>query len=486
MLTDERPDLFDRLTVLGDHLDAERDAAGPMHALSSAPPAARRSRVPVVAAVVVTVLGLAALTQLDRSDESAQQPSAPTPAVSAVPDAASPGSSAITDVTTTEAAPSPVLPPDVISWARASDPGSIARSQVSRVVAGPAGFVAIGMGFDDGQNQGRVWHSSDGLTWHEPAFDLFDPKQVGSIAATADAYFVVAGTNPDRLGLGEGASSPDLQLFRSADGTSWEPWGEPWGNNGAVTSTDNVLLRSPEPGLLEWSADGIEWTAATFGDSPVDDAYFDVWGGVIRDGETAYLRGFAADEFAVWSSTDGRSWQQLPTPPAGGTIAAVPGGIVMITNPREQECAALTNQRFDNLEGSIPPDATDLDSAADAQWTCTAEPDVYRFNADSATWSLDAHHLVDTPVIPSVARLSNTLVAPLIEPSKALTIWTAPVDTLEWTEQTPTRLAYIDNTGSPGMAAIAASENTVVVFTEDRMVDEQTAIMVGITQLASE
>jgi hypothetical protein len=468
MLADERPDLFDRLAVLGDHLDAERDAAGPMHAPSSATPAPRRSLVPVVAAVVITVLGLAALTQLDRSDESAQQPSASTPAKSAVPGATSPGSSATTDVTTTETAPSPVLPPDAISWTRASDPGSIARSQVSRVVAGPGGFVAIGMGFDDGQNQGRVWHSSDGLTWEEPAFDLFDSKQVGSIAATAEAYFVVAGTNPDRLGLGEGASSPDIQLFRSADGTRWEPWGEPWGNNGDVTSTDNVLLRSPEPGLLEWSADGIEWSIAAFGDSPVDGAYFDVWGGVIRDGETAYLRGFAADEVAVWSSTDGRSWQQLPTPPAGGTIAGVPGGIVLITNPREQECAALTNP------------------TADAQWTCTAEPDVYRFNADSATWSLDAHHLADTPVIPSVARLSNTLVAPLIEPSKALTIWTAPVDTLEWTEQTPTRLAYIDNTGSPGMAAIAASENTVVVFTEDRIVDEQTAIIVGITQLASE
>ena len=124
MLTDERPDLFERLTMLGDHLDAERHAAGPMHALSSAPPAARRSRAPVVAAVVVTVLGLAVLTQIDQSDEPALLPSASTPAVSAASSATSPGSAMVTDVTTTGTTAGSVSSPDVISWARASDPGS--------------------------------------------------------------------------------------------------------------------------------------------------------------------------------------------------------------------------------------------------------------------------------------------------------------------------------------------------------------------------
>ncbi|MFP5488725.1 MAG: hypothetical protein ACLGHQ_10520 [Acidimicrobiia bacterium] len=203
---------------------------------------------------------------------------------------------------------------------------------------------------------------------------------------------MVAGTSPDRLGLGEGASSPDLQLFRSADGRSWEPWGEPWGNNGAVASTDDVILRTSEPGLLEWSADGVEWTTATFPDGPVDGAYFDMFGGAVQDGDIAYLRGFVADAFAV---------------------------------------------------------------------------------------------LGDTAVIPSATRLGNTLVVPLVEPTKALTIWTAAIETLEWTEQTSTRLEYIDNTGSPGMAAITASEDSVVVFTEDRMVDGQTAITVGNLQPAS-
>jgi hypothetical protein len=341
------------------------------------------------------------------------------------------------------------------------------------------------MGFDDGRNQGRVWHSTDGLVWDEPAFDLFEPMGVSSVAATVDAYFVVAGTNPDRLGPGEGASSPDLQLFRSTDGIRWEPWGEPWGNSGAVTSTVGLLLRSPEPGLLEWSADGVGWTAATFSHGTVNDAYFDTSGGVVQDGDTAYLRGFVADQFAVWSSTDGRSWQQLPTPPGGGTIAAVPEGIVMITNPREQECADLTRQQMADREaGSIPPNVTDLE-AADAQWTCTALPEVFRFNSATATWTLDTHYLGNTPVVPSIARLSNTLVVPLVEPTKALTIWTAAADTLEWTEQAPTRLAFIDNAGGPGLAVIAASDDEVVVFTEERLVDGQTAIVVGRLQAPS-
>jgi hypothetical protein len=486
MSTDARPDLLDRLAVLGEHLDAEREARVTQNIVGVDRRPVRRSLVALVAAAAVTVIGLTALTQLERRNELAQRPAATTPSVSDAAGPTAPLPSQTTDATAADANPGAVVPVGEITWERATGPGSVARSQVSRVVAGPSGFVAIGMGFDDGRNQGRVWHSTDGLVWDEPAFDLFDSRSVSGVAATSDAHYVIAGTNPDRLGLGEGASSPDVQLFRSTNGRSWEPWGEPWGYAGAVAAADDVLLRSPEVGMLEWSIDGLDWTSASFTDVPVDDAYFDILGGVTQIDETAYLRGFTADKFTVWSSTDGRSWQQLPTPPDGGAIAAVPDGLVMITNPREEECAALSNRQIDDLHtGPTPPSGADLQAAADARWACAAQPDVYRYNSDSATWSLDPHHLGETPASTSIARLGNTLVAPLVEPAKALTIWTAAADTPVWHEQAPTRLTYDDNIASPGMAVIATSADRVVVFTEDRQVDGETAIIVGSLESAS-
>lgn len=384
-------------------------------------------------------------------------------------DAASDPAVAVTNDTdpSTTASPVPALPADNITWERTTDIGSIARSQVTQAVAGPAGFVAVGMGFDDGRNQGRVWYSTDGHSWEEPALDLFDAKVIDTVAATSDAYFVVAYTNTDRLGLGEGANPADAQLFRSIDGRNWEPWGDPWGEAQVIGGVGGALLRSPsQSGSLEWSADGITWTAAEFPDSGVDGSYFNLRGGLAYTADAIYLTGSTTDpsdefSFAVWSSDDnGRSWHQLTAPPGLGTIATVPDGVVMIINPSDPDCAAVT-------------------TSPDAQWTCTMRPAVYRYDTRTATWALNPNQPGETVSGLPVARLNNTLVVALIEPSKALTIWTAPVDSLEWSEQTSTRLAYADNTGSPGTAAIAASDNTVVVFTEDRLVDEQTAIIVG-------
>ena len=123
--------------------------------------------------------------------------------------------------------------------------------------------------------------------------------------------------------------------------------------------------------------------------------------------------------------------------------------------------------------------AADLESFADDQWSCAAPPDVHRYDAATGVWVTDAGHPGATPVVPSVDRLGNTLVVPLIEPAKALTIWTAHADVLEWTEQPLTRLPYGDNMGSPGLAVVGVSGDTAVVFSDDRQVDESTAVLVG-------
>lgn len=465
MLTDDHPDLLDRLVALGTHLDDERrlypstgrrdERAAPRRSHRS------RSRVPLVAAVSVAVLGVAAIALMDNADPSVGEPAPTGPLatvggpIASVPPGATPTSP---PPTPTPTSPPPTWPPaDEIAWTRATDTRSIARSQVSRVAFGPAGFVAIGMGFDEGKNQGRVWHSADGITWDEPAFELFESRSVMSVAATADSYFVLAGTNPDRLGLGEAGVSPDVRLYRSTDGRSWEPWGDLWGESGGMTSAGGVLLRSPEIGSLEWSADGLDWAAATFTDVPPQNGFFDMEpGGVAHGDGIAFLRGFDAERFVVWSSTDGRTWDRLPSPPAGGSMAIVPGGVVVISNPRERECGALAER-----------------------WSCAAPPGVHRYDTATGAWVTGVNSPGETPAVPSVARLANSLVVPLIEPAKALTIWTAPVDVLEWTEQRSTRLPYGDNVGSPGLAVIGTSGDTAVVFSDDRLVDGETVVLVG-------
>ena len=234
------------------------------------------------------------------------------------------------------------------------------------------------------------------------------------------------------------------------------------------------IEQAPARSILRPSSRGprITWSAAEFPDSNVDGSYFNLRGGLAHTVDAIYLTGSTtnpSDEFsfAVWSSDDnGRSWHQLTTPPGLGTIATVPDGVVMIINPSDPDCAAAT-------------------TSPDAQWTCTMRPDVYRYDTRTTTWAINPNQPGETVSGLPVARLNNTLVVALTEPSKALTIWTAPADTVDFTELPRTRLAYIDNTGSPGMAIMAASDNQVVVFTEDRLVDGQTAVIAGSLQPSS-
>lgn len=53
------------------------------------------------------------------------------------------------------------------------------------------GFVAAGQGYDNRTNQGRVWFSPDGITWTEPAPELFHPLQFDPFVAQAGGRYAV-------------------------------------------------------------------------------------------------------------------------------------------------------------------------------------------------------------------------------------------------------------------------------------------------------
>ncbi len=368
----------------------------------------------------------------------------------------------------------PALAADVISWTMPVELGSVARSEVSDIVAGPGGFVATGLGFDNGQNQGRVWFTVDGQLWEEPAFELFDTKLVGPVAATADAFYVVAITNADRTPEDEGEANPtvgDSQLYRSADGRNWEPWGEPIQRPYDIAATADTLLRTAVSGF-EWSPDGLEWSEVSLESS--GDVVGQISSGPLVTGDPNYLHGFDDGSFTIWTSTDGRSWSKLPEPPTMGFVVAHPDGPLLFSNTDTDLC-------LDDLAAS-PVEIVDL---ADQQWACGSPTEMHQLDEDTSTWiALNQSGPGPTPSYTPIVRLGEDLVAAVTEPSKALTVWTAPISTLQW--QPHTTYNYAQDLGSPGHAHAASSTTHVIIVTQDRAADGKTGVIVGSAQNATE
>lgn len=373
---------------------------------------------------------------------------------------------------------------DTLVWERAVDTGSIERSSVDSIVANTLGFVATGMGFDDGRNQGRVWHSADGMSWTEPAFDLFDAKAVFGTAASDDAFYVLAATNADRTPQNEGegiGSLEDAQIYRSTDGITWSPWGQENATTMGIAASGDHLLRQTAPNRLEWTTDGDTWTASTFSDGADDITLLDVNSSGLIDGEVTYLRGFRGDAntFTVWASRDhGQTWDELPPPPAGGFMVQTPDGLLISYNPDEQRCNQVINDAFEDFQSS--DSGTDSDAHLDASWNCAAKLGAARFDSQTNTWNvIDAAGPGPTPSLTATVRLGDTLVTPILEPGKALTVWTASLDANDWVPDPTTTLQFIANTGSPSLAPIAATDQRIVIASPDRIVNGNTVLLVG-------
>ncbi|CAB4601947.1 unannotated protein [freshwater metagenome] len=60
-----------------------------------------------------------------------------------------------------------------------------------------------------------------------------------------------------------------------------------------------------------------------------------------------------------------------------------------------------------------------------------------------------------------------------------MTVWTAASDGTGWKPVEETRLEFDDNTGSPQMPVVASGHGKVIVITPDRLVGEQTVVLVG-------
>ena len=197
-------DIDDRLSALFDEL-ADHVPIEPIPPLDL-PQSGRRSRggtgigrrLALQAAAAVLVVGGSVAVIATRARETG--PANTPPEATATPD---------NDVDT---GPTPLFTAAAqrIEWSVIDPDSSIGEAQISSIAAGPGGFVAVGLGFDGDltAGQGRVWFSTDGVTWAEPDRDLFAPQGIYMVAATSHGYYLYATPTPPT----EGSPAEPAQL----------------------------------------------------------------------------------------------------------------------------------------------------------------------------------------------------------------------------------------------------------------------------------
>lgn len=430
----------------------------------------RRGRGVVLAAaasvVAIALIGVAVFTR-DRGASVAGPSSTATTIIA-------PASSSST-VTT-----QPAAPPPEIDWQMVRPEGSIASSNVDAVVSGPNGFVATGMGLDDGKNWGRVWHSTDGVTWTEPAVDVFGARWVGVPVATPTAYFVIAGPNPDRADAPTGTS-----LFHSLDGEDWQPvatadglqllgaagdrlvavWTEAMPASDGVDPNTTVPMPRTE---VRVSFDGINWAPAMFTEGAPD---VTVFGWTIAAGGRTYLNGEVDAELVIWESMDGLEWHRLPAPPQG-VLASFGSSPAIVLNPGLQECRQ--ELVFPTISDGQFQDGAWKEFEA-AEWLCGAVASIWRW--DGASWvKVTAAGPGPSPVLGTVLHFAGQLIAPVITPDRTLVAATS-VDGFSWATAA-VQAALPEDGGSPQMAISGVSADVAVFITPGGM-GEFTSLLIG-------
>ncbi|MEQ1699852.1 MAG: hypothetical protein ABMA25_07075 [Ilumatobacteraceae bacterium] len=434
---------------------------------------ARRRRGAVLAAaaavVAIALVGVAVFTRDRGATVAGPSSSAST--------TAAPNTTSSSTVTT-----DPAAPPPEIDWQMVRPEGSISRSNVDAVVAGPNGFVATGMGLDDGKNWGGLWHSIDGVTWTEVIGPNFGASSLGAPVATTSAYYVISW--PVQRS-GTFAHSP--MLFSSVDGTDWLPLapadglqllgavgdllvavttGAGQGLDGDTAGPSTTAPVPPTEVLV--SVDGVTWTPALFKDGVPE---FTTFGWIVSAGGRSYLNGVSSD-LIVWESTDGMEWHQVPAPPEQGVLTTLGSSPAIVGNPQLEPC--LRGLDSPTATG-VPTDGETIDAYIEAQWQCGGLATIWQWDGDD--WAmLTAAGPGPSPVLGTVLPFAGQLVAPVITPDRMLTAATS-VDGVDWT---PARSrAFLPGEGGSSQMAIAAVSADVAVFITPGGMGQFTNLLIG-------
>ena len=271
-----------------------------------------------------------------------------------------------TPVTTDTPAPPPAGA-TISTWTRLPASEAFQAATMDRVVAGPAGVLALG-GRDDAAGGGFAgWWSSDGFAWTRS--DATGTNFAGDAVALADGFVIVGK-------IGDNPGAENAMTWRSPDGTGWS--GLPvdslrTGPFAAAWIEDRLALfaiRAPSGGepTMAWSSDDfVSWTSGLLGGGGYSTA-----GGlsVLADGSGLAFGSWSTEPqdaapfpgpAGFWRSTDGRTWQKmaddtdLRNARVIGVVQAPGGPIVAVGqrwNPNLSPDQPYTNAAWTSLDGS--------------------------------------------------------------------------------------------------------------------------------------
>jgi len=220
-----------------------------------------------------------------------------------------------------------------LAWARVPDSAGVFAGSgdltMSSVVAGGPGLVAVG---SDGANgNAAVWISADGLAW---ARVPDDEAVFGGPGEQWMSSVVAGGPGLVAVGVDEASEDLDAAVWTSADGLTWTrvPRDEAVFGGPGEQSMSSVVAEGP--GLVAVGWDGLEgphaavWTSTdglTWAQVPDDQEVFGgvddlrMWSvaaggpGLVAVGGDANWDGLEMEQHAVvWTSTDGLTWTRVP------------------------------------------------------------------------------------------------------------------------------------------------------------------------------
>jgi hypothetical protein len=210
---------------------------------------------------------------------------------------------------------------DGVAWSRISDP-VFAGASIDAMAVGRTGIVAVG---DTGWNRPAIWTSADGLTWHTATLHAvtFAGAHFRTIKASGSGY-VVGGSTGDAEPQSGGVSPPSIgkaAAWWSTDGASWLTAAVSQSSVVGAAILDIEVAKdgmvavgstATSKGGAAWrSADGRTWQPRGQPDLSINESIVTPSGSIVGDGTHLLTVDYSANAIDYWVSSDGSTWAKL-------------------------------------------------------------------------------------------------------------------------------------------------------------------------------
>jgi hypothetical protein len=290
-----------------------------------------------------------------------------------------------------------------ITWEPATVEGADEGTIMTDVASTPQGLVAFGTATTegaDGPDRVAAWHSTDGTTWESGS--VRRPRDQGMGAGVTDLADGPGGTLAlvDFFGQDAGVA----RIYRSTDGTTWEPVRVPRADSVVYSSLTDIpdgylligrSLARARPSTLR-STDGVAWERVDGAPRRLFDAATGSDGGIVGITDRRVLR-----------TTDLETWEPVATAPEPDRDADTPpldwitwdGSQFAATSVSYEGCPSGVDECYQRWLLTSPDGST---------WTESTGPDGAA-GPDEATQMFGLATLGDTTVVLGGVGASPTI-----------------------------------------------------------------------------